>query len=533
MSRWARLKGWFAPAAPRAFAAATPTIAPYEYQRSARDRRERRRWFFTAVIAFAIILGFYGALFPLFMYKFLAIPLIVLAAVAIWLLPEAGRHYGNAIDKLFFGYLIAFLAWPNYLAIATPGLPWITFSRLFTAPMLLLFLVSLSISAEFRAQVAAPFKTNPWPRRLVVALVTVEVLTLPMSEYSIASITRFLNAQVELTAMFFIAVWVFQREGRPLLFVKLTCFLALFVGAIGWWQDAIGKLPWAGHIPSFLAVQDEAVQRTLQGFARSATGAYRVTSVFTTSLDYAQFLGLSTPLFVYFALNDRRPLVRAGSMAAVAALLPTILISDSRLGMVAYFATLLGYVLLWAVQRWRARATDVIAPAVVLAYPAIAALFFAATFASHRLHNMIWGTGATIASDVSRATQLENTLPLVAKWPLGYGFGAAAPTLGFTNREGVLTIDNYYLTLVLDFGVAGLALFIALFGYIIFRGARGAYQDRSAEARMLSPLVLMIGAFLIVKWVLSSDNVHPLYFIVLALITALCARIDQRAGATR
>ena len=94
----------------------------------------------------------YGYLFGMFAPQRLVqlgLPLLVLVALNVWALPELGAPPTNAISRLFFIYFLAIPLWPNYLAIALPGLPWITVMRLTSFPLVFLFLYSLSTSLAF------------------------------------------------------------------------------------------------------------------------------------------------------------------------------------------------------------------------------------------------------------------------------------------------------------------------------------------------------------------------------------------------
>src|SRR3546814_15075303 len=75
---------------------------------------------------------------------------------------------------------------------------------------------------------------------------------------------------------------------------------------------------------------------------------------------------------------------------------------------------------------------------------------------------MVWGGGAASYSTQARIEQYQKGLGLVMENPLGYGIGRGSVTLGFTNPEGVETIDTYYLLILLEYGVLGFLIFYGL-----------------------------------------------------------------------
>src|SRR3546814_13038158 len=90
------------------------------------------------------------------------VPVIALGLLVIWALPETDWAPTKTLAWLLIAFLIALPLWPNYLAIALPGMPGITLLRIIGAPMILLLLIPLSVSAEFRPGVCpSPDETGP------------------------------------------------------------------------------------------------------------------------------------------------------------------------------------------------------------------------------------------------------------------------------------------------------------------------------------------------------------------------------------
>ncbi len=269
-----------------------PVMPGYRQPKNPRWIKLRNTVFLTAVVFISLFYGLLSAIFPIFLYMYMAMPIIVLAALVIWALPDTDSFPEKTIETLFWMFLCAQLVWPNYLAISLPGLPWITINRLVTAPLAVLFLISLSISRRLRTQIVDVLRVAPVVSVCFLGLMTLQVLTLPFSATLAASLNKFIDQQVQWNLVFFVSLWLFTKEGRARKFFRIYPLLIILLMTVAFFEWRQSGVLWADHIPSFLAVGDEFVERTLAGSARAATGIYRVQSIFGTSLDFAEVLGL-------------------------------------------------------------------------------------------------------------------------------------------------------------------------------------------------------------------------------------------------
>lgn len=476
--------------------------------------------------SFGAIIGFTGRSFLLP----LSIPLILLGVCVIWALPDTGHAPTRWVKVLVFTFIVALLTWPDYLALAIPGLPWITAVRLVAAPLALVLLISLSTSSAFRAELTASLNTTPLTWKFLVAFMAVTFLTVPFSAEVGGSLNKVIVAQLYWTLIFFCSAWVFIVPGRARLFAWFIWGIAVYVCIIGFFEWRQGQVPWAGHTPSFLQIQDPAVQRILEGTSRAATGVYRVQSKFTTPLGLAEFLGLITPFILYFLMFARSLVMRLAALATLLLVTHTIIMTDSRLGIVGLGMSLLLFLLAWAVLRWSLVKGSIFGPATVLAYPAVFVAFLASTFVVGRVRGMVWGSGAETASTEARRQQIEQGIPMILSQPWGRGMGRGGPELGFTNAAGTITIDNYYLSLALDFGIAGFLLFFAIFFSQLYYGARTVPKIRTMEELLIVPIMIALTNFMVLKSVFSQQENHSLIFLMLGVLTALIYRIQQQSA---
>lgn len=509
-----------------------PALAPY-HQPIAPLRRVIKK---TAVISLIILIGMiYGLLisvFQIFLYLYLAVPVGILMLLVIWALPENENIPIKAINWLFFAIVATVCLWPNYIAIAIPGLPWITFMRLWSIPMTLLFVISLSMSPPFRRDVGEWFATSPWILRLLLVFIALNVLTLPLSSRPFGSFNRVIINQFEWTMVFFVACYLFRKQDKVMQWARLFCGFAVFLALFSVVEYVNGRVPWANHIPSFFKIQSELVEAILIGGARSATGQYRVQSIFSTSLNFAEFLALSTPFVLHFMMTAKRQILQSALIIYVPFSFWVILKTDSRLGMIGFFASILIYALLWGVKRWRRDSHGLVAPALVLTYPVIVAAFFALTLIWRRLQVMVWGGGPQQASNDARAIQWASAVREFKEWPFGSGLGEAGELVGYFDQAGRLSLDSYYITILLDFGLIGFIAFYGMFVIAIVKAIKVGLETDDQETEMLIPLGIMITVFVIIKGVLSQEDNHTLMFIALGAVVALCHRATVKPRST-
>jgi hypothetical protein len=482
---------------------------------------------------FGIACGVYGWLFaayaPSIMLPF-AIPPVVLALLLIWSLPAGDYAPTRIMGGLFWAFFIAFILWPNYLAIALPGLPWLTLVRFINAPLVVALLISVSVSQPFRLRIAAALKDSPFIWKCLALYVAIATVTLPLAGSAVpVAINKFVILLTTQIATFFISVFIFLRPKRLEIWIYLLLAMDALLCLIGVWENKLGYLPWVGHIPSFLKIDNPDVDRILAGAVRAAIGVHRVQSVQTTPLGLAELMGLSSVLALHLAINRYPFLVRIGAAAMIPTIIYTIILTDCRLGFVSMMVGGALYLLLWALVRWREVRGSIFGPAIVMAYPGIFLALFASTLLIGRLRAKVWGDGSQDASNAARKAQWQMAFPKVAHNPVGHGYGTAGGVLGFTNPDGMVTIDSYYINLLLDTGILGFAIYLAFFlgtAWIAAREVVRSPGDR--ELRLLMPLAVTLVGFVVIKAVLSQDANHPLMFFLTGAVVALIHRSRER-----
>lgn len=483
-----------------------------------------------AGVILLLIALFYGFLFALgttFILVQLVAPLALMGVLIIMLLPDSGKTHLRPQEYLLYAFLIGMFCWPDYIAIAVPGLPWITVMRLTTIPLAIVFLLNLSQSRAYRGRIMEVARASSGVWAYVVAITLLAALSVAFSDKLTMSMNRLVVFLLSNTLMYFVALDVLARPGRIVKVGYIIWFSAMFVCLLGIPEWYYRSLPWIGHIPSFLKIDPEMLQQITAPKARAATGIYRVQSRFTTPLGLAEFLVMATPFVIHFMVLGRSFWIRIAAGASLPLIVFIVYCTDTRLGILGLLLSAVIYLLGWGVLRWRSDRRSLFGPAVVMSYPVIFLLFVLSTFFLGRVRGLVWGNGPQQASNLARQEQIMNGIPMVLQKPWGHGISRAAETLGFRGEDGILTIDSYYLSVALELGILGLILFCTLFILSLISGAKQAIYQFDEDTSFIIPVFISLANFVVIKTILSQQENHPFAFLMLGAMTCLCFAIRK------
>jgi hypothetical protein len=517
-----RLKIWPRRLA-RAREAPAVALAPYH----ALNRNWLKKIFgLSFLMLFCLIYGFFFSAFAPAYFVIFASPLAILLLLVIWALPDLNWAPTRLLGGTFYATFIALIVWPNYLAIALPGLPWITFVRLTSTPLVILLLICISISSEFRSTLHRSLHAIPAIPILLAIFVVIQLYSIGLSKDISSSIQKFIVAQTTWTVVFVAGTYVFLRPGEIRRWAMVLWAMAVFVSLIAIWEFRLGHVLWLGHIPGFLKINDEAVQAILAGNMRAGTNLYRAQATFSTPLGLAEYLALTLPFVLHFTTRRFANRIRAAAMLSIPVILYGCYLTNAKLGMIGSLIGILLYVFAASFQSWRRNKQSLVAASVLLSYPLSVALLAAAMFASHRFSVMILGNdGSHAASTAARALQFATGWQKFLQWPFGYGIGMGGATLGMGQDLGYITIDSYYLSVLLEYGIAGFIVYYGLFLIAIFEPARRSLfaMKENEDRSFLLPIGISLAAFVVIKSVFSQQDNHPVVFMMLGALMAIVA----------
>lgn len=485
-----------------------------------------------AIVSLSCIpFGFFFALFAPYLFLFFALPLIILAVITIWALPDTEHAPTALLAPLLYFFTAALFLWPNYLAISLPGLPWITMIRLTTFPLAIAFLVCASVSANFRQDLTHSLRATPVIWKAMLGFAAIQIISIAFSRNITQSVQTLMSATTSWTFILFISSYVFLKPGRVRRWAIMIWTIALVLGFIAMIERNTHQVLWAPHIPNFLKVGDEVVQRILAGAVRSTTGQYRTQSTFSTALGLSEYCSIALPFVLHFLATTRSALVKLLATLTVPFLLFVIINTDARLGLLGFFLSVMFYLFIWGVLRWTRYKHSLVGPAIVLIYPLLFLAATASTFVVGRIRNKVWGSGQYAASNEARMTQVQAGAPKVFDHPFGHGVGMGSDALGYANKAGVQTVDSYLLRIGLDVGIFGLIAYCILLIAPIYFAVRYSFKDesRQGENTFLIPLAVSLVNFTAIKFIFANEDNHPIMFMMVGIVVALVCRVRDQS----
>jgi hypothetical protein len=478
----------------------------------------------SALIAFSIIYGAAFALFIPYLIAPLVIPFIFLSFIVVWSLPQQPSGMDHVLLPILFLLFVSIVLWPSYLAIAIPNLPRITISRAVGVPLSVLFLINLSISRHFKHGLKHSLIDSLPLFAMLLVFFLIQTASLFFSSNKSASVNLYVATTINCTIVYFIGSYGFIKVGAPERFGGLICFMAVVLAIIAFWERHLNHLPWVGHVPSFLQVNDPVVERILAGTARQG-GAHRSQATFTTALGLSEYFGLSMPFFFFFATEGYSKHIRLISIFSIPVVFFATVITQARTGLLGILVAVLVYPALWIFLEWRKQKTSLLVFSIVASSPILLIGALVAAFLTPGIRIRLLGGGGEQLSTQARVVQVHMGIPKILSHPWGYGIGQAAETLGYTNAAGMLTIDSYPLRVALEYGVLGLAVWFLLLGIGLLSSFKGALLAGTArESRLFIPLTVAILSYMLMKINFAQEDNQPLIYAILGMVTALGCR---------
>lgn len=493
--------------------------APLPFYRNSTSDALSTTLLIAVAIIYTLVSGYFLGVFQQYILLQFTLPIIALLSIILWAIPDKQNLSITGMQRVFLLYVISSVIWPNYLAFSLPGLPWIGLGRLCLFLASAFFFVILSMDQETRSNIGTALKAHKPIRIFFLLFIAVQIFVLVFANEVGDAFSALFNNQMNWTIPFLLGLAVFWRFRNLELFIKALLVCGAVLSLIAVREAELQRLPWVGRIPSFLAIDNPILIPILTGAKRAADGIYRVQTTYTTSLSCAEFMAMITPFILYYMFSTRNLIYRILLVALYFGALYTIIVTGSRLGMIGFAIAHLVYPALVGIRRWARLKNDLVGPSLIALYPAMLGVFMAALLASRRLYVMFLGGGQHQASNDAREAMYSKGIPLIFQNPWGFGVNQGGNALGFRNQAGVLTIDSYYLTIGLDYGVLG---FIAFYGMIltaIYIAVRTYFLSSAPEAKLSAPIGITLGSYLVIKSVLSqSQNQHILFMLIAATL---------------
>jgi O-Antigen ligase len=471
------------------------------------------------------VAAFYGLLCSVLPPQALIVPLfpiLVMVALILWMLPDIGGIRSDTMAQLMIWFAALHVAWPFYVAVNLPGVPWVTPTRLALGVMTLVFVFNLSTSSAFRATLGDTLSASPLTRRLFWLFTACSIVSLPFAgSHVFFSLNKLANNQVYWTMMFVLAAYLATLPGFLTRTTRAIVCAVLFVAVLGLIEAKLKRVIWIDHLPGFLKVDEGLLSTFADSQSRAYTDVYRVRGTMGVSLYYAEYLSMTFPLVIHYMVGEKRGWATLLLAMGAIAMMLNMYLTNARSGFIGLLLTLVAYSFFFIRRYYRRHRGSLLAAAGFFAFPAGLAGLVVLVLSWNRLRVLTLGGGQHQASSMAREAQWHLGLPKVANLPLGHGAGRAGEVLGYTNPGGYGSIDSYFLSLLLDYGPIGFLAFVFLFtttawyGYDIYMNSENEEQD------LAGPLAVGLINFVVIKLVLSSELNVPIAFLFTGAIVGL------------
>jgi hypothetical protein len=483
-----------------------------------------------AVIAvalfYAMFMGFWIAVFgTLVIQPFVAV-IAVLFLMALWIIEDSNVDYRRGLTGLFLVFIGILAIWPSYLAVAIPGLPWITPVRLALAILMFGLLLQMSQSSVARAElggVAVAMKPALMGYGLfwLFALGTSVVSSEPGESLSLA-----LNYMILWNMPFIAAAWIFIDRTALLRMVQILMLCIAFIFMLTVLEYMQRKPIWFDHIPSFLKIDGPLFNALMQEQARVGDDRYRARGNFGVHLYFAQFVLMLTPFMVHAAFTEKAK----KQLAALGLLLFALVVcwmTNTRTAMTGYIVVVSASIALYGLRRFLnpTSKSDMVAPALIMAAPAGILTLLVMIAVSPRLQAITLGGVQHAGSDAVRDNQWERAINALMQNPIGHGTNASGPIAGRPGAGGIWIVDSTWINFLVDYGVLGTAGFVLFAGMAMFYGVQMYLRRVDASSDLCGPAAVAVGSFLMTMYTISFVGSFPFLLVLVGAIAATRYRL--------
>ena len=505
----------------------TGIMQPYE--RRPAPGRFKQFLFYSALIGVAAFYGLMCSVLPFAALVIPLVPLLILSALVLWLLPSVDTVDYSRLATFLFWFAACNAMWPNYVAVNLPGLPWITPSRFALFGLTLMFLYTFSVSNSLRMTLQTIWATSPIIKWSFLIFWICTTAAIVFSKEVGETITKYANNQIYWTLIFMVSCLLaydygnIRRINNILRILVLgTIVTALF--SLVEYHDQ--RIIWLDHLPAFLKPDQAMLEKIGTFTARAGTDVYRVTGNLGNALYYAEALAVSLPFLIDLLVRQKGAIQFTLLLAGFMVVAVAIYLTGSRAGMVGLLLAPVLYTL-GAALRWRRRhPSSLAATAILFAYPMFVGLLAALVVFWRRLHVLVLGGGQHQASTEARSTQWAMGIPKFMSHPFGHGSGQSGDVLGYFNPgQDNTTVDSYYLTLLLDYGFIGFLAFMMFFLSTSAHAARYYFKTDDEQQFILLPIAVAIFNFVVIKAVASTESSMPIIVMLAGFAIGIAAHI--------
>lgn len=424
----------------------------------------------------------------------------------------------DIIELALLAVVGSLILWPSYLTIKVGELPGLNMTRLLIVLTIYIWLLALLKEHSYQKRLTE-FISNNHSLLIFIFLpyFTWSFMTVFSSENLQSSLYSSVKDFVYYFVLFTIASTVWYTPRKLMRAISFIVYLSVIVICVAWVEYFLQRNLFANLTPeSFIGIET-----VTSGIFRD--DVYRSWGTFSHPLALAQYCITVLPLVLWFASNNRMKRTFIGYTVSIFLIL-TVFLTGSRSGIGVIIFMSVGYFTFTRLPNMikhvrSMKSALIIVVAILFALTSIIGTYFIG-------NELVSGRSITEEGSSSiRLLQLELGVPLVMARPImGYGPGEAAEVLGLSAK----TIDNYYMTLVLESGFPVVLLFIVMQFYFILLAWSLQKKIQDSFGALSTAIMWAIAGNLIMLAIVSLEDVLPVMFLLFAMLISLKSYSEKK-----
>lgn len=483
---------------------------------------------YALLILISILIGITIPVLPIeILSRGYALVFSLLTLIVCWILRSNNIRIETASINKFLALVIVFSCiWPRYVFYKFGPLPRVNPFNLSTAFSVLMILLLLIVSSDFWKKYKETAKYGALFYKLIALWFGFRLISCMIGDQPFPSLVFYFREMMYISSFILIGIaWNMHTDAQDRL-IKILILCSLFIGFSGLYEYFVQYNPFIG-----LAIKedDPFLFDALKSISsdKSRGGAYRSQSIFSHPIVFSQFMSAILPLAIYGLAKIKGSHWKSVFIVAIVLSVTSVYVSGSRSGYIglvvgiAVFATVIWVKMIKSGYLSKILSI-LLAPVIVIG----GVVFYGVAM------TLISGQSATEAgSGQIRISMLIKGLNALAERPLlGFGDGRSTEIAGNVTSTGMVTIDNHYLSLLVDNGVIGFSMFVSAMIWLIYKSAVSSLKEdlQGNDGLFVLALLSSIMSILVTFSIVSIyDNMSLVWLLSTTIIA--CIRKQEKS----
>jgi len=448
--------------------------------------------------------------------EFALIVLIPVLVLVLYYIPKATSFPEKLLRRMFYIWVPLTVIWPYFLVI-NPGINFdIHPSRILLLVVFVIWMYNIIKSRPFQDRLRDYNELYKFFYFFIFFLLLTKFYGIFLSGAFSVSMNGFFK---ELTEVFIPAslalILIRTQEALQKVLATLT-WVAVVVTLIALEEYRLQTTVWYAYLPDGIFATAEHIDRAMRPKIRD--GAYRLQSLFAHPLSFAQYGALVLPLIFVKVFQTEKWLVRFFWISLTAAVIFVLFGSGSRSVQPALIAQVGILAIAFTIILMKRRRTNFIGWIYLLMTPIIFSVGPILVILTRRAYTggSDHAAGSTQARSDMWALGLEKLGSSPANALFGFGHSRASDVV---NWQGGISIDTYFLNILMDHGVFGFAAFILMIVMALFQAFRNWFKS-NLQDHMQIALAASIAGYTVIALISSLIHILHLFYLIIALIFA-------------